>query len=164
MKKLISYLTVGGLIVTAGDGSRTVAVSSMISSSPGCSSVSSVSADMGGRPVSGSPDKLRRQVLLIGDSMARCFPPADAVFLPVVRDDYQFDTIARDIVSGRIDIQYKFIVIWAGAHAIHVVNLGEVLLSSRHWLTLLRIGTQRLSCLYQPCYQNPGRIISLRAS
>lgn len=117
-------------MVTAGDGPRVVAVRSdtRSNSSSVCSGSSLVlESDQAARALDrASPEKLRRQVLLIGDSMGRCLPESDAVFLPVLRDDYQFSSIARDIVAGNLDIQYRYIIIWAGAHAIHHVKLSDV--------------------------------------
>lgn len=118
------------MIVTAGNGSRRVSAAAATTScatSNSCSSVSSFPEDAEALlPREASPEKVKRQVLLLGDSMARCIPTSDAVILPVVRDDYQFGLIAQDIVSGAVDIQYKYVVVWAGAHAIHRVQLCDV--------------------------------------
>lgn len=120
----------GSLIVTAGDGCRSVASVTrdvQNSSSPVCSSFSSQGEpDRDSATSSVSPVTVRKQVLLIGDSMARCFPFSDATFHPVIRDDYQFDSIAQQVVDSTIDIHYKFIIVWTGAHAIHQVKLNEV--------------------------------------
>lgn len=73
-----------------------------------------------------APPSLKRPVLLLGDSMAQCIPITDSVFMPVTKDSYQFEHILRDINNDLIDVQYKHIVVWAGAHAIHSVKLAEV--------------------------------------
>lgn len=69
---------------------------------------------------------LMRPVLLIGDSMAQCIPSTDSTFMPVTKDGYQYQQITDDINKGLIEVQYKFIIIWAGAHSIHQVKLSEV--------------------------------------
>lgn len=130
------------MIVTAGPGPHRVATAvspahSNISRS--CSSVSSIPEDAGAHlPRDMSPEKVRKQVLVIGDSMVRCLPASDAIFKMVVRDDYQFSTIAQDIVAGVIDIQYKFIIVWAGAHAIHRIDLTDVPAQLKSLVNIIR--------------------------
>lgn len=73
-----------------------------------------------------STPRLKRPVLLLGDSMAQCIPSSDSVFMPVTRTSYTYAQMTDDINQGLVDIDYKQIVVWAGAHAIHHVKLAEI--------------------------------------
>lgn len=82
---------------------------------------------------------LKRTVLLLGDSMAQCIPCSDAVFMPVTKDGYRFEQIAEDIALDLIDVQYKIIIVWAGAHAIHNIKLAEVPAHLKKLVNAIRI-------------------------
>lgn len=72
------------------------------------------------------PPMPRKPVLLIADSMEQCIQYTDRDILPVVKQDYTFNTIAADIVNDVINVRYDNIIIWAGAHSIHQVELDTV--------------------------------------
>lgn len=118
------------MIITAGDGARRVITHSsgvQTLTSPTSSGVSSaVDMDHACGSLDTSPVTVKRQVLLLSDSMGRCIPPTDATILPVINNHYQFSAITEHVVRGNIDIQYKYIIIWAGAQANHQVNMNEV--------------------------------------
>lgn len=82
---------------------------------------------------------LKRPVLLIGDSMAQCIPCSDAVFMPVTKDGYRYEQIAEDIDLDLIDVHYKIIIVWAGAHAIHNIKLAEVLARLKTLISTIRL-------------------------
>lgn len=73
------------------------------------------------------PPMPRKPVLLIADSMGRCIENTDKDIAPIIRDDYSFDTIAADIVNDVINVRYNNIIIWAGAHNIHHMDMSMVL-------------------------------------
>lgn len=69
----------------------------------------------------------KKPVVLLADSMGTCFTPLDHYFTPVVKDSYNFDSMATDVVEEVVIIKrYKNIVVWAGAHAIHRIDLEQV--------------------------------------
>lgn len=65
--------------------------------------------------------------IILADSMGGCFLQTDQYFRPVVKPAYGYEWMAKDIVEEVVNIQrYKNIVFWAGAHAIHQIELDQV--------------------------------------
>lgn len=69
----------------------------------------------------------KKPVLLLADSMGSCIRQDDDVIAPVVKTRYNYDWMANDVVEGVVSVQrYKNIIIWAGAHVIHDMDINEV--------------------------------------
>lgn len=84
-----------------------------------------------------SPEQLQvlateqKLALVLADSMGECLG-LEEVFTTVVKPAYNFEWIAKDVVDGIVNInRYKNIIIWAGAHAIHDIDLENVELDLR---------------------------------
>lgn len=68
-----------------------------------------------------------KPVIMLADSVGSCFLPDDEMIAPIVKMAYNYEWMAKDIVEGVVNIQrYKNIVIWAGAHSIHHIDLAQV--------------------------------------
>lgn len=68
----------------------------------------------------------RKIAIVLADSMGECFE-LDDQFTLVVKPAYQYEWIARDVVDGVVNInRHRNIIIWAGAHSIHQVELDKV--------------------------------------
>lgn len=123
------------MIVQAGLGQRKVSQTQDLLSVPSL-------LHSPGAPETGGLDNIptvMRPVLLIGDSMAQCIPSTDSTFMPVTKDGYQYQHIVDDITKGLIEVQYKHIVIWAGAHSIHHVKLADVPAQLKSLINVIRI-------------------------
>lgn len=69
----------------------------------------------------------RKPAIILADSMGGCFLQTDQFFVPVVKAAYNYDWMAKDIVDDVVGVQrYKNVIIWAGAHAIHHMDLEQV--------------------------------------
>lgn len=80
----------------------------------------------------------RKPAILLADSMGGCLMQTDQYFVPVVKAAYTFDWMAKDVVDGVVDVQrYKNIVIWAGSHAIHHIELNEVEMDLRGLINVM---------------------------
>lgn len=132
----------GSLIVTTGDGARRVTNLGHSSQTVGSPTSSGISSTLEGEQAQflqgSSPVLVRRQVLLLADSMGRCIPTTDATILPVINNHAQFNTIVDDVVQGRVDVQYKNIIVWAGAQAIHQINMNDVPADLKRLVNVIR--------------------------
>lgn len=73
------------------------------------------------------PTVERKPVLLLADSMGGCISQSDQYITPVVKSSYNYDWMATDVVEDVVNLQrYKNILIWAGSHAIHQLDLDNV--------------------------------------
>lgn len=112
----------GSLIIAPGPGRRTVHEENI-----------TIQEKLQEQSTLFSPDRLlypavnRKLALLIADSMGDCFLQTDTHIAPVIRAAYNFEWIAKDVVDGLINVQrYKNIIIWAGIHGLHKLDLSQV--------------------------------------
>lgn len=69
----------------------------------------------------------KKPVLVLADSMGEFLSVTDQYFTPVVKASYNYEWMAQDVVDDVINVQrYKNILIWAGAHAIHQLDMEQI--------------------------------------
>lgn len=69
----------------------------------------------------------KKPAIVLADSMGECIRAEDEYFTAVVKTRYNFDWMAQDVVDGVVNVQrYKNIILWAGAHNIHQMDLNQV--------------------------------------
>lgn len=126
---IVDLLDFGDLVVNAGPGKRTVTEQNLTiaDSTTLMQQMSSPSSFDGALHV-----VPRKPVVLVADSMGDCFLHTDEVFAPTIRSSYTYEWIARDVVEGVVDLQrYSNIIIWAGAHAIHKLEMDQISMDLR---------------------------------
>lgn len=75
----------------------------------------------------GDPPIIQKPVLLLADSMGQCIPSTDTMIQVIVKENYTWSQMKSDVSEGRVNLQHKFVIIWAGAQSVDTLKLDKVL-------------------------------------
>lgn len=81
---------------------------------------------------------IKKQALLIADSMGEVFQESDPLIEVVTKAAYTADRVIQDVIDCQVNIQYDNIILWIGAHTIHYVPFDTVADTYRSMINIIR--------------------------
>lgn len=123
-------------------------------SSPGSSNKADL-MDLWAETLATDQPQIQRPVLLLADSLGRCIPQTDSVIRPIVKDTYQFDTMAQDIASGLVSLDHKYVIIWAGAHQVGTAVAEQMMVDLKALVNIIRVKNRNIQIFISSIIPQP---------